>query len=93
MSPLMILKTGEQRWRFYTVPGNPADGFESETMRMAAENMGWRMVAAKWRRKQPGIQWLMTLISDSIFNGSGVLRHGTLRLEVKVLAITYLFLQ
>ena len=24
-------------WRFYTVPGNPADGFENATMKMAAE--------------------------------------------------------
>ena len=30
-------ETGEQAWRFYIVPGNPADGFESEAMRMAAE--------------------------------------------------------
>ena len=30
-------ETGEQVWRFYTVPGNPADGFENETMEMAAE--------------------------------------------------------
>ena len=29
--------TGEQAWRFYTVPGNPADGFESPVMEMAAE--------------------------------------------------------
>lgn len=29
--------TGDEAWRFYTVPGNPADGFESETMEMAAE--------------------------------------------------------
>lgn len=29
--------TGEQRWRTHTVPGNPADGFESEAMRAAAE--------------------------------------------------------
>ncbi len=29
-------ETGEQRWRFYTVPGNPADGFEDEAMEMAA---------------------------------------------------------
>jgi PQQ-dependent dehydrogenase (methanol/ethanol family) len=29
--------TGEFAWTFYTVPGNPADGFESEAMRMAAE--------------------------------------------------------
>ncbi|MFT5695751.1 MAG: quinohemoprotein ethanol dehydrogenase [Myxococcota bacterium] len=24
-------ETGEQAWRFYTVPGNPADGFEDDT--------------------------------------------------------------
>lgn len=30
-------QSGEQLWRFYTVPGNPADGFESDTMEMAAE--------------------------------------------------------
>lgn len=29
--------SGEQLWRFYTVPGNPADGFENETMEMAAK--------------------------------------------------------
>ncbi|NNE41295.1 MAG: PQQ-dependent dehydrogenase, methanol/ethanol family [Marinicaulis sp.] len=29
--------TGEQAWRFYTVPGNPADGFEDSAMEMAAE--------------------------------------------------------
>lgn len=29
--------TGEQLWRTYTVPGNPANGFESEAMRRAAE--------------------------------------------------------
>ncbi len=29
--------TGEQRWRFYVVPGNPADGFENESMEMAAD--------------------------------------------------------
>ncbi|MFT5839610.1 MAG: quinohemoprotein ethanol dehydrogenase [Flavobacteriales bacterium] len=29
--------TGKQAWRFYTVPGNPADGFENKTMEMAAK--------------------------------------------------------
>ncbi len=29
--------TGELVWRFYTVPGNPADGFENDAMKMAAE--------------------------------------------------------
>lgn len=29
--------TGEQVWRFYTVPGNPAEGFENDAMEMAAK--------------------------------------------------------
>jgi quinohemoprotein ethanol dehydrogenase len=29
-------ETGEQVWRFYTVPGNPADGFENAAMEQAA---------------------------------------------------------
>ena len=29
-------ETGAMAWRFYIVPGNPADGFENEAMRMAA---------------------------------------------------------
>lgn len=28
--------TGEQAWRFFIVPGNPADGFEDNAMKMAA---------------------------------------------------------
>lgn len=28
--------SGEQAWRFYTVPGNPADGYESDVMTAAA---------------------------------------------------------
>ncbi|MGQ9424979.1 PQQ-dependent dehydrogenase, methanol/ethanol family [Gilvimarinus sp. F26214L] len=30
-------ETGEQLWRFYTVPGDPADGFESPALERAAE--------------------------------------------------------
>jgi len=30
-------ETGEQAWRFWIVPGNPADGFENDAMAMAAE--------------------------------------------------------
>ena len=29
--------TGKQAWRFYIVPGNPADGFEDKAMEMAAK--------------------------------------------------------
>jgi len=38
--------TGKQVWRFYTVPGNPADGFESPAMEMAARTWSgewWKM--------------------------------------------------
>jgi len=38
-------ETGEMLWRFYTVPGNPADGFESPALEMAAET--W---AGEWWR-------------------------------------------
>lgn len=31
------LDSGKMVWRFYTVPGNPDDGFESDVMAMAAE--------------------------------------------------------
>ena len=30
-------ESGEQRWRFHTVPGNPADGFENEALAEAAK--------------------------------------------------------
>ncbi len=39
-------KTGEQAWRFYTVPGNPADGFESDIMKEAAKT--WTGEWWKW---------------------------------------------
>lgn len=30
-------QTGDELWRFYTVPGNPADGFENDAMKQAAK--------------------------------------------------------
>jgi len=38
-------ETGRTLWRFYTVPGNPADGFETKAMAMAAKT--W---AGQWWR-------------------------------------------
>jgi len=32
--------SGKMAWRFYTIPGNPADGFENEAMKRAAETWG-----------------------------------------------------
>ena len=47
------LETGEQVWRFYTVPGNPADGFEDETQEMAAET--W--TGEWWSQGGGGTAW------------------------------------
>ena len=47
------LETGEQAWRFYTVPGNPADGFEDETQAMAAET--W--TGEWWAQGGGGTAW------------------------------------
>ncbi|HWK55133.1 MAG TPA: PQQ-dependent dehydrogenase, methanol/ethanol family [Hyphomicrobiales bacterium] len=46
-------QTGELVWRFYTVPGNPADGFENDAMRMAADtwNGEW------WQLGGGGTAW------------------------------------
>jgi quinohemoprotein ethanol dehydrogenase len=38
--------TGEQLWRFYTVPGNPENGFENDAMEMAAKTWNGEYWAA-----------------------------------------------
>ena len=45
--------TGELRWRFYTVPGNPADGFENDAMKKAAAT--WK--GEWWRFGGGGTVW------------------------------------
>ena len=46
-------ETGDQLWRTYTVPGDPADGFEDEAMRRAAET--W--TGEWWRAGGGGTVW------------------------------------
>ncbi|WP_305097437.1 PQQ-dependent dehydrogenase, methanol/ethanol family [Croceibacterium aestuarii] len=45
--------TGAQAWRFYTVPGNPADGFENAAMAMAAKT--W--TGEWWKAGGGGTAW------------------------------------
>ncbi|MBM3513088.1 MAG: PQQ-dependent dehydrogenase, methanol/ethanol family [Alphaproteobacteria bacterium] len=45
--------TGKLLWRFYTVPGNPADGFENDAMEMAAAT--W--TGEWWRFGGGGTVW------------------------------------
>jgi quinohemoprotein ethanol dehydrogenase len=45
--------TGEQAWRFWIVPGNPADGFENDAMKMAAQT--W--TGEWWKHGGGGNAW------------------------------------
>ncbi|MDE8653298.1 PQQ-dependent dehydrogenase, methanol/ethanol family [Novosphingobium album (ex Liu et al. 2023)] len=62
--------TGQQRWRFWTVPGNPADGFENEAMKMAA-----RTWAGEWWKFGGGADvWNATAYdpeTDTVYIGTG----------------------
>ncbi len=46
-------ETGKQHWRFYAVPGNPADGFEDKAMEMAAKT--W--TGEWWKYGGGGTAW------------------------------------
>ena len=46
-------ESGEMLWRFFTVPGNPTDGFENETMEMAAKT--W--TGEYWQAGGGGTAW------------------------------------
>ena len=46
-------QTGEMAWRFYTVPGNPADGFENAAMEAAAKT--W--TGEYWKAGGGGTAW------------------------------------
>jgi len=45
--------SGDRLWRFYTVPGDPAEGFESPAMEMAARTWSGRW----WRHGGGGTVW------------------------------------
>jgi glucose dehydrogenase len=46
-------ETGKQLWRFYTVPGEPAKGFENPAMKMAAKT--WK--GEWWKNGGGGAVW------------------------------------
>ena len=56
-------RTGKQLWRFHTVPGNPADGFENEAMAMAAKT--W--TGEWWKFGGGGTVW-NAMAFDAEFN-------------------------
>lgn len=63
-------ETGALAWRFYTVPGNPADGFENEAMRKAAATWSgdW------WKVGGGGTVWdgaVYDTVNDLVIFGTG----------------------
>ena len=48
-------ETGDQKWRFYAVPGDPSKPFESEAMEMAAET--WDPSSKYWEAGGGGTMW------------------------------------
>ena len=62
--------TGKQAWRFHIVPGNPADGFESKAMEMAAKT--WR--GEWWKHGGGGNAWHAFTYDnelDTLYIGTG----------------------
>jgi quinohemoprotein ethanol dehydrogenase len=56
------VNSGELRWRFYTVPGNPADGFENEAMAKAAKT--W--TGEWWNYGGGGTVWDAIVYDDEL---------------------------
>lgn len=49
--------TGKEAWRFWTVPGDPANGFESKALEMAAKTWIGKKSFPKWWRFGGGDVW------------------------------------
>ena len=63
-------ETGAQAWRFWIVPGNPADGFEDEAMAMAAETWSGEW----WHHGGGGNAWhgvTYDIELDQLYIGTG----------------------
>jgi quinohemoprotein ethanol dehydrogenase len=63
-------QTGRRLWRFYTVPGNPADGYENEAMAMASKTWSGRW----WKFGGGGDVWNAMAYdpeTGTIFIGTG----------------------
>lgn len=77
-------RSGKQLWRFYTVPGDPAKGFENDAMRMAAKTWSGQW----WKYGGGGTVWnSMTYDADTdtiiIGTGNGAPWNHRIRSEGK----------
>jgi quinohemoprotein ethanol dehydrogenase len=65
-------ETGEQRWRWFTVPGDPSKPFEDESMRRAAST--WDPSARYWELGGGGTAWDSIVVDpeqNRVYVGTG----------------------
>ena len=65
-------ETGEEVWRFWTVPGNPEDGFEAPHLEIAAET--WPDGHTYWEQGGGGTVWdgaIYDPVTDLLYFGTG----------------------
>lgn len=70
--------TGEFVWRFYLVPGNPADGFENDAMAMAAETWSgewWTLGGGATAWDSIAFDPELNMVYIGTGNGSPIVRH------------------
>ena len=68
--------TGKLAWRFYTVPGNPKDGFETPGTRSGREDVDRRMVGRRRWRHGRGTRWPTTPNSTRYTSAPAMARRG-----------------
>jgi len=69
ISPPYDTETGNQAWRWFTVPGDPAKPFEDESMAAAAKTWDPAQYWVRRRRHAVGYPGLAAAAIDSSSNG------------------------
>jgi glucose dehydrogenase len=84
---------GKQIWRFYTVPGDPAKGFEKPGAREGRQDLEGAVVEVRRRRHGVGFHRLRPRNSDSYISVSAMAAPGTRRCAARAAATTCISLR
>jgi quinohemoprotein ethanol dehydrogenase len=82
------VEDGSMAWRFYTVPGNPEDGFESAALERAAETWGAGRGGRSAAAARCGTPWPTTRSSTCSTSASATAHPGTVSCAVPTAATT-----